>query len=265
MFYYSKPLLLVILIVLLNGHSWAKEVVGIIGNGITIDFSFHNMSKPSAYSIGLYKDSKKISECNHSVHNCCSQSQSCIFENKKASFCIRNLTSVDNGTYWITLFQTNRDPPMLKSNKVSLILQSDGNTTESPSCTPIAAEDETHAFPSGSGRTVPVLIIFAVLGVPIIALLMGLLGWFCWTHNRSPEWDQQEDVKAKQQGSGEASTSMSVYAVEYGVLDFNSRPSGGEGNRHGREREGGVVRPAETVEYAAITFPPQQRVSDGRQ
>ncbi|CAB1314335.1 unnamed protein product [Coregonus sp. 'balchen'] len=210
MFYYSKPLLLVILIVLLNGHSWAKEVVGIIGNGITIDFSFHNMSKPSAYSIGLYKDSKKISECNHSVHNCCSQSQSCIFENKKASFCIRNLTSVDNGTYWITLFQTNRDPPMLKSNKVSLILQSDGNTTE---------------------------------------------------------WDQQEDVKAKQQGSGEASTSMSVYAVEYGVLDFNSRPSGGEGNRHGREREreGGVVRPAETVEYASITFPPQQRVSDGRQ
>jgi hypothetical protein len=57
---------------------------------------------------------------------------------------------------------------------------------------------------------------------------------------------------------------MSVYSVEYGVLDFNSRPNGEEANRHGREREGGVVRSAETVEYAAITFPPQQRESYGR-
>ncbi|XP_014005316.1 uncharacterized protein [Salmo salar] len=265
MFYYSrsKPLLLVVLIVLFNGHNWADKVVGIIGHEITIPFSFHNMSKASGnVQIGLYKNSKKISECNNDVHSCCSQSHLCFSGKKVASFFIRNLTSVDNGTYWITLFQTSRDPPMLQSNEVTLILQSDGNTTESPSCTSNAEDDDISD--SGKANNVYVLIIFAVLGVSIIALLIGLLGWFCWTYNRSPEGDQQENLKAKQQGSREASTSMSVYSVEYGVLDFNRRPSGEEGNRHGREREGGVVRSAETVEYAAITFPPQQRVSYGR-
>ncbi|XP_055796894.1 uncharacterized protein LOC129867482 [Salvelinus fontinalis] len=263
MFYYSssKPLLLVVLIVLFNGHNWADKVVGIIGHDITIRFSFQNTFKASGNrSISLYKNSVKIGECNHDVHSCCSQSHLCISENKEFFFFIQNLTSVDNGTYWITLFQINRDPPMLKSNEVSLILQSDGNTTESPSRT----SNDDDISDSGNANNVYVLIIFAVLGVSIIALLIGLLGWFCWTYKRSPEGDQQENLKAKQQGSGEASTSMSVYSVEYGVLDFNSRPNGEEGNTHGREREGGVVRSAETVEYAAITFPPQQRVSYGR-
>ncbi|XP_029489428.1 uncharacterized protein LOC115109023 [Oncorhynchus nerka] len=265
MFYYSspKPLLLVVLIVLFNGHNWAEKMVGIMGHGITIRFSLQNMSKASSNrSISLYKNYEKIAECNHVVHSCCLQSHLCFSENKEAFFFIQNLTSVDNGTYWIMLFQINRDPPMLKSNEVSLILQSNGNTAESPSFTSNAADDDISD--SGNANNVYVLIIFAVLGVTIVALLIGLLGWFCWTYKRSTERDQQENLKAKQQGSGEASTSMSVYSVEYGVLDFNSRPNGEEANRHGREREGGVVRSAEPVEYAAITFPPQQRVAYGR-
>ncbi|XP_010894275.1 uncharacterized protein LOC105025357 [Esox lucius] len=263
----SKPLLQVVVIVqvLLNGPSWAEEVVGNMGNNINISFSFPNTSKAKVESVGLYKDGIKIGECNvNHVQNCSWKKATWIFNmaTTEAVFWIQKLTLADKGTYWATLFSNSRTFPIVKSNEVTLTLESDRITTESSSITNNIEAEDNDGTESNTNSTFTILIVIAVLGLPSVAMLLGLLIWFCWTEKRNPERDKQEDFSAKPKESGEASTSMPVYSVEYGVVSFNNKPSGGKGAQH--ERAGNIMRPSETVEYATITFPPRQRGANGR-
>ncbi|KAL1023337.1 hypothetical protein UPYG_G00039410 [Umbra pygmaea] len=255
----SKPLLVVVIVqVLLNGHNWARTEIGIKGKNIT--FSFSNHSLQPVKSIGLYKDDNKIEECIKDGHICSSKKLTCHFDKNslEVNFCLGNLTAADTGHYWVTLFFT--DLKLLKSKEIAFILQSDNNATESSTFTNNNVTAGVTESPSKQTSFFPGLVGIAVLGVLSIALLMGLLIWFCWTDKRNRERDKQEDVTSKPHESGGASTAMPVYSVEYGVLSFNNRPSGlachgGEGN---------AVRPSDTVEYAAIFFPPKKKVANGR-
>ncbi|KAJ7993461.1 hypothetical protein DPEC_G00272670 [Dallia pectoralis] len=257
----SKSFLQVVIIVqtLLNGLSWAEEVTGIKGNAINISFSFQHTLKASVESVGLYKDGHKIGECsgNHE-HQCSSEKDVCVFDKatKRAFFCIRNLTSVDNGTYWATMFSSSGIPPLVKSNVVTLNLQAESNATDSSSTINNTEHEASDSVEMSPRLTYPLLVVLVVLGVPCVALLVGLLTWFCWMDKKNPERDKREELSAKPQQSCEAPIPVPVYSVEYGVLSFDNRPSGLKGKQYERQKEG--------VEYATITFPPRQREPNRR-
>ncbi|XP_046892947.1 uncharacterized protein LOC124478643 isoform X2 [Hypomesus transpacificus] len=184
-------------------------------------------------------------------HSNCSQNQHCILNvaSKEASFCIQNLTLEHGGVYWATLFSKNKQTPLLHSNKLSLHLNIENHTTVPPQSI------HTTEGPTTSNINI-FYIILAGLVVPIIVFISGLLVWFCWILLHSDP-SQQNDLAAKSQMTEENSkATVAVHSVEYGILDFHSHHTGGEGPNH---RPDIVIRSTDSVEYAAITFQrPQQ-------
>lgn len=250
----SELLLMFLFMILLNGQSSAKEVKGILGKDIVLEFKFHNISHASISSASIYKnhsdqrsDNTKIDDCSLE-HSNCSQTHKCVYHiaTKAAYFCIRSLDSKHSGVYWVTLFFKKSTVTLLHSNKLSLHLGLDNGTKVHPTSNQNTVRFEGSSSPGSS------LIILAVLGVLTTVLLSGLFVGFCLKRRLSSDTDQQDDLIAKSQVTVEESKAgATVYSVEYGVLDFQHR--GGEAD------QGTVIRSADSVEYSAITFQRQQQ------
>ncbi|XP_017537378.1 uncharacterized protein LOC108410688 [Pygocentrus nattereri] len=251
---------LAVLLALLSGLGVASDHVnGTVGENLNLTFEFsHGDSISAEQKFNVYRNEMKIGHFPNTVNLCNSSAVGpkqnlCVTKPpaRKTTLLFTNLTVNDSGVYHLTVFAENQIQLIISSTRVNLTVH------PGLSVTTVSAPTSSTNNNSSSIKSQPEMIsrylIFSTLVFTPVLLLAGLLVWFCRTYRRKSDDTPDLNAHAAQQGTCPVSTSMpSVSCVEYGVLDFQSRPNRPERHSNPEAADGGV-------EYAAIMFPPQKK------
>ncbi|XP_044218654.1 uncharacterized protein LOC122989684 isoform X2 [Thunnus albacares] len=180
----TKPLGIVLIVtahMVFNGHS--KEVTGILGNNITLEFILNATITKNSH-IAVYRSGPhKIAECRPDSY--CSESHEYdVYRGKVSVFCnISNLKRNHSDIYWASLFMDMNLPK--ESDKVKLSVREDNrSSTDSPMPT-------YSTIPEHRGTSnLFVFYIVTVLVVLCVVLLAAVLSWLIWCLVRTKDKQQ---------------------------------------------------------------------------
>lgn len=239
----TKPLGIVLIVtahMVFNGHS--KEVTGILGNNITLEFILNATITKNSH-IAVYRSGPhKIVECPSDSY--CSESHEYDVSRGTVSvFChISNLKRNHSDIYWASLF-IDLNPPK-ESDKVKLSVREDNrSSTDSPMPT-------YSTIPEHRGTSnLFVFYIVTVLVVLCVVLLAAVLSWLIWCLVRTKDKQQQQRQSSYPtvQETVQASNIVPAPSVVYSILDFPKRPPAVL-----------EMSPNDT-EYAAVSYLPEQK------
>ncbi|KAM4549493.1 uncharacterized protein PAE49_017388 isoform 1-T2 [Odontesthes bonariensis] len=210
------------------------NVTGILGNNITLEFTF-NVNITKDISFAVYKTGeKKISEY--------PRFRSCfkVFpKNASVFYHITKLTQNNSEVYWASLFDPDIGPA-ITSNKVQLIVQEEENTTTDPIPTKTTIPSD-----SGSSELIPTILVVTPVML-LAAVLLFLICCLVRTNDQQQE-EPQRNSNPTVQESIEGSIHVPGPSLVYSVLDFPKRPPA-------------VVEshPSET-EYASVSYLPEKK------
>ncbi|KAG7456926.1 hypothetical protein MATL_G00241090 [Megalops atlanticus] len=246
----SLPLLLVLLT--FTEHIQAEEterIKRIKGTEVRIQFKFNQKINDSTTVkfTNLYMNGSKIDVANS---NGTDRRRNFSMTAYMPVLKITNLSETDVGVYHASLFLSDRAMSVIESKKVLLIIQWGDNITESP---PTYNHTRTVTSETPPPGTPLYVHIISVLVVTIVVLSTVLLWWLYLTNNKSPDCQLPQGPCTKCQVTGEPPSSLPVSTIEYGVLDFHSRPGEREADRRSASEE---PPPRDSVEYSTITFFP---------
>ncbi|XP_072245385.1 uncharacterized protein [Leuresthes tenuis] len=211
------------------------NVTGILGNNITLQFTF-NVKIPKNISLAVYKTGeKKISE--YPQFRRCFEVFS---KNSTVFYHITNLSWNNSEVYWASLFNSGA---AIVSNKVQLIVQEEDRVPTDPIPT-----IPTISPGSGSSKLISPDAVTILVVTPVMLLAAVLLFLICCLVKTK---DQQEEEPQRNsnptvQESIEDSIHVPRPSLVYSVLDFPKRPPA-------------VVEfhPSET-EYASVSYLPEK-------
>ncbi|XP_072517019.1 uncharacterized protein [Salminus brasiliensis] len=236
------------------------SVEGRAGKDLETTFTFRS-SITNRNSLSVQRDKTKIKNFLENKISCLPSPPA---QKQQIDFCIRKKSSTeitlrfinpaanDTGIYDLVAYFDNHLLPFIESSKINLTIHpSDVTTTPALTSSNKYNSSSPHMHPS---RTILHWIIFIAIVTTLVLVLAGLLVWFFRTYRTKSGDTPAPNPSAAQQGSCPKTNAVPVVScVEYGVLDFQNRPSRPE--RRSRE----VEVDAEGVEYAAIMFPPQKK------
>ncbi|XP_018586611.1 uncharacterized protein LOC108921586 [Scleropages formosus] len=245
----SQPssLLLLVLIFLYHEPLLAKEVKGVAGENVTILFSFNGSFDGTLLKYAnLYKDGNKSAEWRAASSPAPSSHLSLNVTSGKVALVIHGVTEGDSGTYYVALFHDRSNADVTESFKVLLTVHLAATDLTPVNCT------ETSA---GSSQSITYVYVICGLGAAVLSV--ALVSWFYLTNERSSANQPTQRSAENSQVTSKDPSHLPGYSIEYGVLEFQSRPSGQDGDWS----RGSRLDLRDNVEYSVITF--QQRNHQG--
>nr|XP_055074768.1 uncharacterized protein LOC129454309 [Misgurnus anguillicaudatus] len=239
-------------------HEKEITVSVITGDNVTANFTFKHSGINSPSSVlTLYKNDNKIESCKQTTKNCFVRFViSNVDENNTATLYIINITSEDDGKYYIGLHDDVK--PMIISNEIFTIKPRDKTNESSTTSVPKTTVNDS---PKPEETSVQTFIYISASVLMFICIFVGLLCWFHRTCSRKPATDNpQAQSNGTTQGDLGRSGGVSVSCVEYGELDFQNRPTRDDRVKHAEV----TSKDQDSVEYAAIIFPQQKQIPGGR-
>ncbi|XP_073793718.1 uncharacterized protein [Danio rerio] len=236
---------------------------GTLGENITVRFTFQGCDINSGSSkLILHKNGHKKETCKQTEPFCSTNFVFGDVENSTVTLHIMNLTMEHGGEYHVAMRTTNcnAEKPLIESNKVYIMVTLPGTTTET---VPTSVHEST--LTSQKPETLQqksFIVFFTASVIIIISLFVGILCWFYRSYPRKQDAENPavQNNRAKQQGQCGRSSPVVVSCVEYGELDFQSRP---QRDDRGKAAES-TSNEQDGVEYAAIIFPQQKQTPCGR-
>ncbi|XP_048845513.1 uncharacterized protein LOC125716803 isoform X2 [Brienomyrus brachyistius] len=233
--------LILLFLVFYNEHLMAVNINVTAGNPVTISFKFNSSIciKGIKYA-NLNKDGIKIDEWPNTQRHWQVNKTHCT-----ATVSITNATATDAGIYYVSLFPSNSSGRYEESAKETLTVLS--AVTGSPATSHVTEAGTSEGSSPTLSAYIKVICAFLITTVVLIILL---LSWVFLSRRRS--------LGKKSQGSSNAKVTYtlpspaSVYSVEYGVLDFPSRPV----SQEGIQNSGPAPESRDGVVYSTITFVP---------
>ncbi|XP_037625113.1 uncharacterized protein LOC119488031 isoform X1 [Sebastes umbrosus] len=215
----SKPFGLVLIVtahLVFNGPTQA-EVIGILGDRITFEFTFN---KNVTQKIAVYTNNTKIAE--YKEGNIIPREGDFYVYPKDTSVFVHiiNLKLNHSGIYSASFFT---DTSVIESNnKVQLIVREENRSSTDLPVTNDKPNNEDEGSPSISSHIVTVLV---VLPVVLLAAVLPLLIWcLLRTNDERQQPPPQENSNPTVQETIEASNNVPASQLVYSVLDFPKRP-----------------------------------------
>nr|XP_023686339.1 uncharacterized protein LOC111853561 [Paramormyrops kingsleyae] len=233
--------IILLFLVLYNKHLMAVNINVTSGNPVTISFQFNSTIciKGIKYA-NLNKNGTKIDQWPNTGRPWRVDVTHCT-----AEVYITSATATDAGTYLVSLFPNNSSGRYEESETKELMVLS--AVTGSPTTSRVIEADISEGSPPPLSAYINVI---CALLLTVVVLVILLLFWLYFTRRRSLDKTSQGNSNTKVTYT--SPSPGSVYSVEYGVLDFQSRPVSQEGIQNsgpGPESRDGVV-------YSTITFVP---------
>ncbi|XP_035809638.2 uncharacterized protein LOC118471144 [Amphiprion ocellaris] len=235
----TKPLGFVLIVtahMVFNGPSH-ETVTGILGNNITLQFTFQvnftNRSRVAAY----IEVEKKISD-----NLMCKACFDIYPVNSSVFYHIKNLNLNHSEIYYATVFMDKE--PAKQSNRVQLIVQEQNMSTVPPMSTMVAVYPDSG---SSSFYSFHIMTVLVVSPVVLLAALLPVLVYCLMKTKDKQQHQPQHSSNPTMQETFEVSSNMPASSLVYSVLDFPKRlPAVVE------------MDPSDT-EYAAVSYLPETR------
>ncbi|XP_061099055.1 uncharacterized protein LOC133129173 isoform X2 [Conger conger] len=193
--HFVKLYMVLLLLIFFTDDLQAKYIRGTKGKNVTIPFTLQLNNSLTLKYVSLYKDRSKIEESNKEAQD---TRRSFSLTSHEAILYISNLSTTDEGKYYVSLYYNELTGKVIESNTTFLQIAMEEHTTVSTPTSNQTWSVTSTTSPHGSFVYIPII---AGIVVCIMILFTLLLGWQYLTYNKSRDCQHSHQEQSPQGSS----------------------------------------------------------------